>query len=67
MLAWDVTERLYFAASEDGSIQQVNLFRQREDKFSRTGMEAAGGGVPETIRVDSEQSTKRLISVGYVT
>ncbi|KAI0073256.1 WD40 repeat-like protein [Panus rudis PR-1116 ss-1] len=66
-LAWDVTERLFFAASED-SIHQVNLFRQREDKFSRVGMEAVGGaGSGEMIIIDQEgqqESRKRLIKVG---
>ncbi|KAH8093781.1 WD40 repeat-like protein [Cristinia sonorae] len=66
LIAWDVTERLFFAASDDGSIQQVNLFRQREDKYSRNGMEAVGGaGVTEIIRIDPEQQTKkRQIAVG---
>lgn len=65
-MAWDPTERLFFAAADNGLIQQVNLFRQREDKFSRTGMEAVGGaGVTDMIRIDPEQSTKRSISVGY--
>ncbi|TCD67587.1 Pre-rRNA-processing protein ipi3 [Steccherinum ochraceum] len=65
LVAWDVTERLFFAAADNGLIQQVNLFRQREDKFSRTGMEAVGGaGVTDIIRIDPEQSTKRSISVG---
>ncbi|CAL1714772.1 unnamed protein product [Somion occarium] len=67
VLAWDVTERLFFAASEDGSIHQVNLFRQREEKFARNGLEAVGGaGVTDIIRIDGEgqeNSRKRLISV----
>ncbi|KAH9852141.1 WD40 repeat-like protein [Lenzites betulinus] len=67
-IAWDATERLFFAASEDGSIHQVNLFRQREDKYSRAAMEAVGGaGVSDVIRIDSvdpKDARKRLISVG---
>ncbi|KAI0675497.1 WD40 repeat-like protein [Trametes maxima] len=66
--SWDPTERLFFAASADGSIHQVNLFRQREDKFSRAAMEAVGGaGVSDVIRindVDPKDAKKRLISVG---
>ncbi|KAI0641918.1 WD40 repeat-like protein [Trametes meyenii] len=67
-IAWDPTERLFFAASADGSIHQVNLFRQREDKFSQAAMEAVGGpGVSDVIRineVDAKGAKKRLISVG---
>ncbi|OJA14776.1 hypothetical protein AZE42_09208 [Rhizopogon vesiculosus] len=29
---WDITERLFFAASPDGSTYQANLFRQRTDE-----------------------------------
>ncbi|KAI0741405.1 WD40 repeat-like protein [Daedaleopsis nitida] len=67
-VVWDLSERLFFAASADGSIHQVNLFRQREDKFSRAAMEAVGGGgVSDVIRindVDTTATKKRLISVG---
>ncbi|KZT10047.1 WD40 repeat-like protein [Laetiporus sulphureus 93-53] len=67
-LAWDATERLFFAASANGSIHQVNLFRQREDKFGHLAMEAiGGGGVSDAIRVneqDPEGAKKRLIAVG---
>lgn len=69
-IAWDATERLFFAASADGSIHQVNLFRQREDKYSRAAMEAVGGaGVSDVIRIDNvdpKDARKRLISVGRV-
>ena len=48
---------MFFAASADGSIRQVNLFRQREDKFSRAAMEAVGGaGVSDVIRIDDLDS-----------
>ncbi|KAI9064113.1 WD40 repeat-like protein [Trametes sanguinea] len=67
-ITWDPTERLFFAASADGSIHQVNMFRQREDKFSRAAMEAVGGaGVSDIIRIneiDPKDAKKRLISVG---
>ncbi|KAI8985548.1 WD40 repeat-like protein [Trametes punicea] len=67
-IAWDPTERLFFAASAGGSVHQVNLFRQREDKFSRAAMEAVGGaGVSDIIRIneiDPKEAKKRLISVG---
>ena len=57
----------FFAASADGSMHQVNLFRQREDKFGRA-MEAVGGaGVSDVIRInDTDPATarKRLIAVG---
>ena len=69
-LAWDVTERLFFAASVDGSIHQVNLFRERASKLGGIITEAVGGaGVTDVIRVDDDEShearKKRLISVGY--
>ncbi|RPD76575.1 WD40 repeat-like protein [Lentinus tigrinus ALCF2SS1-7] len=67
-VVWDPTERLFFAASADGSIHQVNLFRQREGKFSHPTMEAVGGaGVSDVIRINDTEpsaSKKRLISVG---
>ncbi|GJE91052.1 WD40 repeat-like protein [Phanerochaete sordida] len=65
-LAWDFTERLFFAASPDGFIHQVNLFRQRDDKTSRI-MEAVGGaGSTDIIRItdeDQQAARKRLITV----
>ncbi|KAF8202202.1 WD40-repeat-containing domain protein [Pholiota molesta] len=69
-LAWDLTERLFFAASSDGSIHQMNLFRERASKMGGTVTEAVGGaGVTDVIRVDDEESRearkKRLISVGH--
>ncbi|KAI0367031.1 WD40 repeat-like protein [Pilatotrama ljubarskyi] len=67
-ISWDPTERLFFAASANGSMHQVNLFRQREDKYSRAAMEAVGGaGVSDVIRIneiDPKDAKKRLISVG---
>ena len=69
-LAWEVTERLFFAASADGSIHQMNLFRERASKLGGIITEAVGGGgVTDVIRVDDDESRearkKRLISVGY--
>ncbi|KAG6890965.1 hypothetical protein C0992_011724 [Termitomyces sp. T32_za158] len=56
------------AASRDGSIHQVNLFRQRDTKSGGQFTEAIGGaGVSDIIRVGeegSEAQKKRLISVG---
>ncbi|KAG2070200.1 WD40 repeat-like protein [Suillus decipiens] len=63
---WDITERLFFAASPDGSIYQVNLFRQRTEKHAGQTIEAVGGaGVSDVIRVADEDSNsrKRLITV----
>ena len=60
-IAWDITERLFFAASSDGSIYQVNLFKQREDSNKEHIHEAVGGGgVSDVIRVSED----RLITVG---
>ncbi|KAJ3517759.1 hypothetical protein NLJ89_g314 [Agrocybe chaxingu] len=68
-LAWDVMERLFFAASADGSIYQMNLFRERASKLGATVTEAVGGGgVTDIIRVEDDASRearkRRLISVG---
>jgi len=67
-LAWDVTERMFFAGSADGSVHQMNLFRQREDNAGGQVTEAVGGaGVSDIIRVGDEDlqiKKKRLISVG---
>ncbi|KAF8627829.1 hypothetical protein AX15_004248 [Amanita polypyramis BW_CC] len=64
VLAWDRTERLFFATSPDGSIHQTNLFRKRQETH---GLEAVGGsGVTDAIRIDNaicEAQKKRLISI----
>lgn len=62
---------MFFAASSDGSIHQMNLFRQRDNKSGGQITEAVGGaGVSDIIRVgdeDPQVRKKRLISVRYVT
>ncbi|KAG2129202.1 WD40-repeat-containing domain protein [Suillus bovinus] len=66
LAVWDITECSFFAASPDGSIYQVNLFRQRTEKHAGQTIEAIGGaGVSDVIRVADEDSNsrKRLISV----
>ncbi|KAF7971945.1 hypothetical protein HWV62_19401 [Athelia sp. TMB] len=69
-IAWDSTERIFFAASPgpEGSIHQVNLFTRRPDHSAGGSIEAVGGaGVADTIRVgdeDPKTRRKRLISVG---
>ncbi|KIK68011.1 hypothetical protein GYMLUDRAFT_36824 [Collybiopsis luxurians FD-317 M1] len=69
-LAWDSSERIFFAASssQDGSIYQMNLFRQLEDKTKATTIEAVGGGgVNDIIRVADDSAgsqKKRVINVG---
>ncbi|CAK5273820.1 unnamed protein product [Mycena citricolor] len=68
-LAWDATERLFFAASKDGSIHQMNLFKQREDKSGAARVDAIGGaGVTDIIRAGEEDTRKaqkrRLILLG---
>jgi pre-rRNA-processing protein IPI3 len=68
VLAWDQTERLFFAASPDGSIHQTNLFRQREGNSGVRNLEAVGGaGGSDLVRVGEdvrEAQKKRLISIG---
>ncbi|KAH9975991.1 WD40 repeat-like protein [Lactifluus volemus] len=67
-IAWDVTERFFFAASSDGSIHQVNLFRTRIDKTGGRVAEAIGGaGVSDILSVGNEDpsaSKRRIVSVG---
>jgi len=69
-LAWDLTERIFFAASADGHIHQMNLFRQRETKPGGQFIEAVGGaGINDVIRVSEEDCVsqkKRLIFVSWV-
>lgn len=59
---------MFFAASADGSIHQINMFQQRESKFGGQVTEAIGGaGSSDTIRIDDENREnrkKRLIFVG---
>ncbi|KAF8889379.1 WD40 repeat-like protein [Infundibulicybe gibba] len=66
-LAWDVTESMFFAASVDGSIHQMNLFRQRKNDLGVQTTEAVGGtGVTDIVRLDDDDHMrrKRLISIG---
>jgi pre-rRNA-processing protein IPI3 len=54
----DLAERFFFAASGDGSIHQMDIFRHYEDTI---GMQAAhGSGVGDSI-----PTRKRLISLRY--
>lgn len=58
---------MFWAGSPDGSIHQMNLFHQRDDKLAGRLVKAVGGaGVSDTIRIgeDRESQKKRLISVG---
>lgn len=67
----DLTERVFFAASPQGNIHQVNMFRKRVDQFGRRNgpMEAVGGegqGTAERIGMEESAEKERLITVGYV-
>jgi pre-rRNA-processing protein IPI3 len=70
-IAWDLTERLFFAASTDGSIHQVNLFRTKANKTGGYVAETVGGGgVNDILSIaddDPSANKRRLISVGCVT
>lgn len=70
-IAWDATERFFFAASGDGSIHQVNLFRTRIDKTrGRVAEAVGGGGVSDILSIaedDSDASKRHLLSVGCAT
>jgi len=65
-LAWDPTERFFFAASHDdeGYVHRKNLFRQRENTKT---MKAIGGtGTADLVRAADERSglAKQLITAG---
>ena len=68
-LAWDAAERFFFAASSEGSIHQVNLFREKQSAFGPTTEAVGGAGVTDVIHIETEISRerkkKRLISAGY--
>jgi pre-rRNA-processing protein IPI3 len=70
-ITWDATERFFFAASADGSIHQVNLFRTRIDKTRGRVTEAVGGaGVGDILSVaedDPIAGKRRLVSVECAT
>lgn len=63
-----MTERVFFAASQDGSIHCVNLFRQRKTNAGESISEAVGGsGTSEVIRIAEEganSQSRKLIQVG---
>jgi pre-rRNA-processing protein IPI3 len=69
-VTWDAAERLFFAASGDGSIHQVNLYRTRIDKTHGRVAEGIGGaGVSDTLSVaenERDASNRRLVTVGCV-
>lgn len=65
-VVWDVSERMFFAGSPDGSVHQVNLFRERDHKYGGKVIEAIGGaGTADLVRVDDPESVAktRLITV----
>jgi len=66
-LAWDRTERVFFASSLKGNIHRMNLYRKRQDRIQTLAMEAVGGGAAngELIQIATlDGETSRLISVG---
>lgn len=65
----DPTERVFFAASPEGQVHQVNLYRPYANKISHhfDSMEAVGGGghgSAELIALEEDAEKKRLISIG---
>lgn len=67
-IAWDTAERIFFAASGDGSIHQVNLFTQLEGRLT---VAIGGSGAVDSVGIGDVPSfdgpiRKRLISVGWV-
>lgn len=63
-ITWDAAERLFFAASGDGSIHQVNLYRTRIDRTHGRLAEVVGGaGVSDTAENERDASNRRLVTV----
>lgn len=67
-LAWDPTERLFFAAADSakGEVYQVNLFRRKDDG---RGEAVGGAGVADILRIsdgEAKESSQRIINVGSV-
>lgn len=67
-IAWDPTERLFFAAADGakGDVYQVNLFRRRDDG---RGEAVGGAGVADIVRIsddETKESSQRIINVGSV-
>ncbi|OAX31546.1 hypothetical protein K503DRAFT_787771 [Rhizopogon vinicolor AM-OR11-026] len=55
---WNITVRLFFAASPDGSIYQVNLFRQQTDEHAgQTIKDVGGAGTSDIIHVGDEDNS----------
>ncbi|KIM68122.1 hypothetical protein SCLCIDRAFT_1209520 [Scleroderma citrinum Foug A] len=63
-IASDVSERMFFAASLDGSVHQVNLFRERDSRHGGKIIEAVGGaGATDVVHVDDDAGKMRLITM----
>ncbi|KAG8878044.1 Pre-rRNA-processing protein ipi3 [Tulasnella sp. 331] len=71
VVALDPAERVLFAASPDGFIHQVNLFRERHDRASKStgAIEALSGfGPDDATRIDDNEQgfqLKRLINIEH--
>jgi len=68
-LAWDRTERLFFAASHKSSIYKINLYQKKKDGLQSAvaAMEALGGRAAsgEQIQISTlDAETSRLIPIG---
>jgi len=66
-LAWDRTERIFFASSLKGNVHRINLYRKRQDRIQTLALEAVGGGAAngEHVQIATlDGETARLISVG---
>ncbi|KAI6038083.1 WD40-repeat-containing domain protein [Pisolithus marmoratus] len=77
-VVWDISERMFFAASPDGSVHQVNLFRERDHKHGGKVIEAIGGAgtaaaktrlitVDQPVTALSISITTSLLLVGTAT
>lgn len=58
---------MFFAASLDGLVHQVNLFRERDSRHGGKIIEAVGGaGATDVVHVDDDAGKMRLITMRYV-
>ncbi|KZT59866.1 WD40 repeat-like protein [Calocera cornea HHB12733] len=63
LLALERTERTLFAASAEGEIFQMNLFRQKPGARAGTLQAIGGGGGGEAVRLAEDGEEKRRIKV----
>jgi len=68
VVTMDPSERVFFAASPNGSIHQVNLIRKPLNKVGHRVEPAEPTATGDIIRIDGQEvdENNRLISVKYI-